>query len=108
MLVPLLAPCRNAYLAFPSCVRVSHYVFAGRLAARGFPTGSGGYQCHGRSPVKSTHGRSTCRLSFVISGTCDTVVPVRGSLGQLLIAQGAIDSSSLSDALSRQSGRHPI
>jgi CheY-like chemotaxis protein len=33
---------------------------------------------------------------------------VRGSLGQLLIAQGAIDSSALSDALSRQSGRHPI
>src|SRR5439155_8241478 len=33
---------------------------------------------------------------------------VRGSLGQLLIAQGAIDSSTLSDALSRQSGRHPI
>ena len=33
---------------------------------------------------------------------------MRGSLGQLLIAQGAIDSSSLSDALSRQSGRHPI
>jgi CheY-like chemotaxis protein len=33
---------------------------------------------------------------------------VRGSLGQLLIAQGAIDSSALSDALARQSGRHPV
>ncbi|MGE5183718.1 MAG: response regulator [Acidobacteriota bacterium] len=33
---------------------------------------------------------------------------MRGSLGQLLIAQGAIDSSALSDALSRQSGRHPL
>jgi CheY-like chemotaxis protein len=33
---------------------------------------------------------------------------VRGSLGQLLIAQGAIDASALSDALARQSGRHPL
>jgi len=33
---------------------------------------------------------------------------VRGSLGQLLIAQGAIDAAALSDALARQSGRHPV
>jgi CheY-like chemotaxis protein len=33
---------------------------------------------------------------------------VRGSLGQLLIAQGAIDAGALSDALARQSGRHPV
>jgi CheY-like chemotaxis protein len=33
---------------------------------------------------------------------------VRGSIGQLLIAQGAIDAASLSDALARQSGRHPV
>jgi CheY-like chemotaxis protein len=33
---------------------------------------------------------------------------VRGSIGQLLIAQGAIDASGLSDALARQSGRHPV
>jgi CheY-like chemotaxis protein len=33
---------------------------------------------------------------------------VRGSIGQLLIAQGAIDASALSDALSRQDGRHPV
>jgi CheY-like chemotaxis protein len=33
---------------------------------------------------------------------------MRGSIGQLLIAQGAIDASALSDALARQSGRHPI
>jgi CheY-like chemotaxis protein len=33
---------------------------------------------------------------------------MRSSIGQLLIAQGAIDASALSDALVRQSGRHPI
>lgn len=33
---------------------------------------------------------------------------VRGSIGQLLISQGAIDAAALSDALARQSGRHPI
>lgn len=33
---------------------------------------------------------------------------MRGSIGQLLVAQGAIDASALSDALARQSGRHPI
>jgi len=33
---------------------------------------------------------------------------VRGSLGQLLIQQGVIDASALSDALARQSGRHPV
>jgi CheY-like chemotaxis protein len=33
---------------------------------------------------------------------------VRGSIGQLLIAQGTIDASGLSDALARQSGRHPV
>jgi CheY-like chemotaxis protein len=33
---------------------------------------------------------------------------VRGSIGQLLIAQGAIDAGALSDALARQSGRHPL
>jgi CheY-like chemotaxis protein len=33
---------------------------------------------------------------------------VRGSIGQLLIAQGAIDAGDLSDALARQSGRHPL
>ena len=33
---------------------------------------------------------------------------MRGSIGQLLIAQGAIDAGGLSDALTRQSGRHPV
>jgi len=33
---------------------------------------------------------------------------VRGSIGQLLIAQGAIDAAALSDALARQSSRHPV
>ena len=33
---------------------------------------------------------------------------MRGSIGQLLISQGAIDASALSDALARQSGRHPV
>jgi CheY-like chemotaxis protein len=33
---------------------------------------------------------------------------VRGSIGQLLIAQGVIDAGALSDALARQSGRHPV
>jgi len=33
---------------------------------------------------------------------------VRGSIGQLLIQQGVIDASALSDALARQSGRHPV
>jgi CheY-like chemotaxis protein len=33
---------------------------------------------------------------------------VRGSIGQLLIAQGVIDAGVLSDALARQSGRHPV
>ncbi len=33
---------------------------------------------------------------------------MRGSIGQLLVQQGVIDSSALSDALARQSGRHPV
>jgi len=33
---------------------------------------------------------------------------VRGSIGQILIQQGVIDASGLSDALARQSGRHPV
>jgi CheY-like chemotaxis protein len=33
---------------------------------------------------------------------------VRGSIGQLLISQGVIDAATLSDALARQSGRHPV
>ncbi len=33
---------------------------------------------------------------------------MRGSLGQLLIQQGVIDASGLSDALARQGGRHPV
>ncbi|HEY4182219.1 MAG TPA: response regulator [Kofleriaceae bacterium] len=33
---------------------------------------------------------------------------MRGSIGQLLIQQGVIDSSALNDALARQSGRHPV
>ena len=33
---------------------------------------------------------------------------MRGSIGQLLIAQGVIDASALNDALARQSGRHPV
>jgi len=33
---------------------------------------------------------------------------VRGSLGQILVLQGVIDASALSDALARQSGRHPV
>jgi CheY-like chemotaxis protein len=34
--------------------------------------------------------------------------PVRGSIGQILIHQGVIDAGALSDALARQSGRHPV
>lgn len=33
---------------------------------------------------------------------------MRGSIGQLLIQQGVIGASELSDALARQSGRHPV
>lgn len=33
---------------------------------------------------------------------------MRGSIGQLLIQQGVIAASELSDALARQSGRHPV
>ncbi|MGE0549722.1 MAG: response regulator [Kofleriaceae bacterium] len=33
---------------------------------------------------------------------------MRGSIGQLLIQQGVIDAAGLSDALARQSGRHPV
>ena len=33
---------------------------------------------------------------------------VRGSLGQILVLQGVIDASALTDALARQSGRHPV
>lgn len=33
---------------------------------------------------------------------------MRGSIGQLLIQQGVIDASALSDALARQGGRHPV
>lgn len=33
---------------------------------------------------------------------------MRGSIGQILIQQGAIDSAALADALARQSGQHPI
>jgi CheY-like chemotaxis protein len=33
---------------------------------------------------------------------------VRGSLGQILVAQGAIDASALADALAHQGGRHPL
>jgi len=33
---------------------------------------------------------------------------VRGSIGQILIQQGVIDAAALSDALARQSGRHPV
>ncbi|MBA2538209.1 MAG: response regulator, partial [Deltaproteobacteria bacterium] len=33
---------------------------------------------------------------------------MRGSIGQILIHQGVIDASALSDALARQSGRHPV
>ncbi len=33
---------------------------------------------------------------------------MRGSIGQLLIQQGVINAGELSDALARQSGRHPV
>lgn len=33
---------------------------------------------------------------------------MRGSIGQFLVQQGVIDASALSDALARQSGRHPV
>ncbi|HEY0190567.1 MAG TPA: response regulator [Kofleriaceae bacterium] len=33
---------------------------------------------------------------------------MRGSLGQILVLQGVIDASALSDALAHQSGRHPL
>ena len=33
---------------------------------------------------------------------------MRGSLGQILVLQGVIDASALSDALAHQSGRHPV
>ncbi|HEU4727877.1 MAG TPA: response regulator [Kofleriaceae bacterium] len=33
---------------------------------------------------------------------------MRGSLGQILVLQGVIDASALSDALAHQNGRHPV
>lgn len=33
---------------------------------------------------------------------------MRGSIGQILIHQGVLDAGALSDALARQSGRHPV
>ena len=39
---------------------------------------------------------------------CYPVSTVRGSIGQILIQQGVIDATALSDALARQSGRHPV
>lgn len=33
---------------------------------------------------------------------------MRGSIGQILIHQGVVDAGALSDALARQSGRHPV
>ncbi len=33
---------------------------------------------------------------------------MRGSIGQILLQRGVIDASALSDALARQSGRHPV
>lgn len=33
---------------------------------------------------------------------------MRGSIGQILVQQGVIDAGALSDALARQSGRHPV
>jgi len=33
---------------------------------------------------------------------------VRGSIGQILLQRGVIDANALSDALARQSGRHPV
>jgi CheY-like chemotaxis protein len=33
---------------------------------------------------------------------------VRGSIGQILLQRGVIDAGALSDALTRQSGRHPV
>ena len=33
---------------------------------------------------------------------------MRGTLGQILVAQGAIDASALADALAHQRGRHPL
>lgn len=33
---------------------------------------------------------------------------MRGSLGQILVLQGVIDASALSDALAHQGGRHPV
>jgi CheY-like chemotaxis protein len=33
---------------------------------------------------------------------------VRGSIGQILLQRGVIDAHALSDALARQSGRHPV
>lgn len=33
---------------------------------------------------------------------------MRGSIGQILVQQGVIDASALSDALAHQSGRHPV
>jgi hypothetical protein len=33
---------------------------------------------------------------------------LRGALGQILIQQGVIDAAELTDALTRQGGRHPV
>lgn len=35
-------------------------------------------------------------------------IPVRGSIGQILIQHGVIDADALADALARQEGRHPL
>ncbi len=39
---------------------------------------------------------------------CYDWLAVRGSIGQILINHGVIDAGALSDALARQSGRHPV
>src|SRR5512139_4331603 len=70
--------------------------------------------------TKTRHGEpsSRSRLKNQILGvltSCDgaassdtLLVGVRGSIGQILIQQGVIDAAGLSDALARQSGRHPV
>ena len=97
----------------------------GRSFANGGLASEGAPECHARSEVSQRDAEdiSHCEdlqsnrrfgdpkapfRSRLQSLTDTLLTSVRGSIGQLLIAQGAIDAGVLSDALARQSGRHPV
>src|ERR1041384_4358119 len=65
----------------------------------------------GADPARRRRSRSQL---LALRRKCDIgrgLIPlakVRGSLGQILVQQGAIDAAALTDALAHQSGRHPL